>query len=83
MSLHPVIHRRAELQILSARELADRAGVAAQTIERLEAGITLVPHRKPLEAIAAALELSTIELEIQLLRYRIAVLKGRTGQVTA
>ena len=76
-ALHPVIHRRAELGIDSTRVLAETAGVAHSTVERLEAGITLVPHPQPLTRIAAALELDPVDLEIRLLRHRIVVLKGR------
>lgn len=71
---HPVEAARLE-RGLTRDELADRAGVALGTIERLETGLTRNPQERVLNAVADALEMRPNLLERQIVVWR--------GRVTA
>lgn len=69
MSAHPVAVAREELG-LTREELADKAGVATFTLERIETGLTRNPQERTLNAIAEALGIEAHRLERQIVIHR-------------
>lgn len=77
----PVIKDLREAQFMSPEELAEKAGVSAATIRRMEDGRTKSAHRPNVRKVAKALGVSVdvlIEFEDPELAWRLKSLAGAT-----